>query len=215
MKAFYNLRDKDWVKDLELKYPIILQELQDLLANGIEKGFWLNVHPDYVEGKTWRTFELVFFGMKIMENVKLCPETFKIISQIPNLITVDFSLLPANTKILPHKGYSRMILRSHLPLVVPQGDLGIKVNGITKKWVEGQLISFDDSLTHEAWNNSNEDRIVMMIDIAMPDGKYSKDAICEYKMKKMDDPFLLSLATPTQWLEMYEKKEISLERLKT
>jgi hypothetical protein len=87
------------------------------------------------------------------------------------------------------------------------------VNGEEKKWVEGQLVSFDDSLIHEAWNNTSEDRIVMMIDIAKPNGMYSKEEICSYKINKMDDPFLLSLASKEEWEKMYKNKEISLKKI--
>ena len=106
-----------------------------------------------------------------------------------------------------------MILRSHLPLVVTKGDLGIKVGEEQRMWKEGELISFDDSLIHEAWNETSEDRIVMMIDIAKPEGIYSKDEICKYKIENLDDPFLLSLASKEQWGAMYKRKEVNLKSL--
>ncbi len=213
MESFYNIRHLDWVQELEKNFNVIREEVLELLNKKVESGFWLKAHPDYVTGTSWKTFELIFFGMKINENAGLCPKTYRLISKIPELITVDFSLLPAKTRILPHKGYSTMILRSHLPLVVPNGDLGIRVEGETKMWKEGELLSFDDSLIHEAWNETNQDRIVMMIDVAKPDGAYSKNEICEYKIANMDDPFLLSMASKEQWKEMYRNKEINLKDL--
>ena len=45
-------------------------------------------------------------------------------------------------------------------------DCALKVDGVTVNWHEGHCLLFDDTYEHEAWNNSKEDRIVLLIDIA-------------------------------------------------
>lgn len=100
-----------------------------------------------------------------------------------------------------------MITRCHLPLVVPKGDLGITVNGETRIWEKGKMISFDDSLLHNAWNHTDEVRIVMMIDVPSENFDYSAEEICRYKLENMDDPYLLQMAPKEKWLEMYENGE--------
>ncbi|MCB9188349.1 MAG: aspartyl/asparaginyl beta-hydroxylase domain-containing protein [Flavobacteriales bacterium] len=209
MKAFYNWSDKDWVKLLESNVEIIRKEAISLMNE--PKGNWLKVHPDYVEGNIpWRTFEMVFFGMKIKDNLIHCNATAELLSQIPDLITADFSLLPPHTHIKPHKGYSKMIVRNHLPLIVPAGDLGIRVDDQVVKWEEGKLISFNDSLEHEAWNKTDHYRLVMMVDVASPEFEYSAQQICKYKIENMDDPFLLSIASKEKWMEYFRKGEVCL-----
>jgi beta-hydroxylase len=207
-KRFYNLEATAWAKNLEANVDVIRKEMQGVLEG--QSGLWISGHPDYVKGNTWKTFELVFFGINILQNQKQCPETTQLLSEIPELVTADFSVLPPHTDILPHKGYSRMITRCHLPLIVPRGDLGIEVEGETRVWEEGKLISFDDSLSHRAWNHTDEVRVVMMIDVASEAFDYSADEICRYKIENIDDPYLLSMAPKEKWLEMYESRTFSL-----
>jgi len=54
------------------------------------------------------------------------------------------------------------------PLVVPP-DCGFRVGGSTIEWQEGKVIAFDDSVEHEAWNNSAYDRLVLIFDIWRPE----------------------------------------------
>lgn len=205
-RSFYSLEQTEWAKILEANVDVIREEMLNVLES--KKGHWITPHPDYVEGNQWRTFELVFFGIKVSKNLNECPKTAQLLSQIPELITADFSVLPPHTEILPHKGYSRMITRCHLPLIVPDGDLGIEVNGETRHWEEGRLISFDDSLVHKAWNRTNELRVVMMVDVPSENFTYTADEICKYKIENMDDPYLLQIAPKEKWMEMYLKGEI-------
>ncbi|CAG5079134.1 aspartyl/asparaginyl beta-hydroxylase domain-containing protein [Parvicella tangerina] len=207
-RNFYNLEQTEWAKELEANFEVIREEMISVLEKN--KGHWVSPHPDYVQGEQWRTFELVFFGMKLNKNLNECPKTAELLTKIPELITADFSVLPPQTDILPHKGYSRMITRCHLPLIVPKGDLGIEVNGEKRFWEEGKLISFDDSLIHRAWNHTNEVRVVMMIDVPSENYNYTADQICRYKLENMDDPYLLKMADRASWLKMYENGEFSL-----
>ena len=108
---------------------------------------------------------------------------------------VIFQILKPTPQILPHKGYTKMVLRCHLPLIVPAGELcGLRVGNEIKHWKEGELLIFDDSFEHEAWNNSDENRIVLMFDIPNPLWGYTAHEISKYKIEHMDDPFLLSFA---------------------
>lgn len=205
-RSFYNLDQTVWAKMLEKNVDKIRQEM--LLALKREKGNWTLPYPDYVEGGQWRTYDLVFWGIRILDNLKECPETQRLLNSIPELVAASFSLLPPHTDIKPHKGYSKMITRCHLPLIVPKGDLGIEVNGEVRVWEEGKLISFDDSLEHRAWNHSKETRIVMMIDVASQEFNYTSDEICRYKIENLKDPYLLKFASKEKWMEIYEKGSV-------
>lgn len=77
-----------------------------------------------------------------------------------------FSALAPGSYITPHKGYegySNHILRLHLGLVCPEG-CGIKVGRKVMHWKEGKTLAFDDFITHEAWNYSNQTRIILLVD---------------------------------------------------
>jgi aspartate beta-hydroxylase len=78
-----------------------------------------------------------------------------------------FSLLAAKTRIPPHTGVANVRLVAHLPLIVPP-DCGFRVGGTTIEWKTGQTIVFDDTIEHEAWNDSDELRVVLIFDLWAP-----------------------------------------------
>ena len=120
-KIFYNIDETPELSVLENNYAIILEELNGL-RNASHNGYWLNTFPGYVDEKNkdkWQVFTFQFFGIKHPLNCSLCPKTYSILQKIPNLISADFSYLPANMHIKPHKGFTQMVLRAHLGLVIP------------------------------------------------------------------------------------------------
>ena len=82
--------------------------------------------------------------------------------------TVMFSLLKAGSRILPHTGMFNTRLVCHLPLMIPEG-CRFRVGNEVREWQEGRLLIFDDTIEHEAWNDSNEDRVVLIFDIWRPE----------------------------------------------
>ena len=58
---------------------------------------------------------------------------------------------------------------------------------------------------HEAWNLSDNRRIVLMIDVANPEGEYNGEQINRYKIENIDDPFLLNIADNKTWVEWLDK----------
>lgn len=201
---------------VESHFESIQQELLDLLDIKDRQTIpsisnWTGAYSDYVNSQhsiSWKTYELLFFGIKHQENIKKCPKTYEVIRQIPEIITAQFSFLSPQTHIQPHKGYSKMILRNHLPLLVPEGNqCGIRIEDETHYWNEGKLVSFDDNFEHEAWNHSDQIRIVLMFDVAKPDGQYSAQEICRYKLENLQDESLLKIAPKERWLEWLNKGE--------
>jgi len=211
---FYNKRNFPFLLKLEENFQLIKDELLTLLDNQDEKQ-WLQTFPDYVESessKAWKVFTFLFFQMKSPIHAQLCPKTAELIYTISEIISCDFSFLEPNTHILPHKGYTKMVLRCHLPLIVPKDEkCGIRVGDETHFWKEGELVIFDDSFEHEAWNKSNEKRVVLMFDIPNPNWSYSASEISAYKVKNMDDPFLLSIASKEKWIKAYQDRRLPLE----
>jgi aspartate beta-hydroxylase len=81
---------------------------------------------------------------------------------------VLFSLLRPGARIPPHHGFTNARLICHLPLIVPP-QCALRVGNETRSWTEGEVVLFDDSIEHEAWNSSNEPRIVMIFDVWRPE----------------------------------------------
>jgi aspartyl/asparaginyl beta-hydroxylase (cupin superfamily) len=212
---FYSSKEFEQLLFLEEAFLLIKNELLELISKN--QDTWLNTFPSYVnsvEKNAWQVFTFSFFQMKNTTNEGICPQTASIINKIPGLISCDFSRLKKQTHILPHKGYSKMILRCHLPLIIPNREAcGIRVGEETKNWEEGKLLIFDDSYEHEAWNTGDKDRFVLMFDIPNPLWEYTADEISQYKMEQLDDPFLLQFATKEEWLAAYRQRKLPIEQI--
>jgi aspartyl/asparaginyl beta-hydroxylase (cupin superfamily) len=81
---------------------------------------------------------------------------------------VLFSLLRPATRIPPHNGFVNTRLICHLPLIVPRG-CRFRVGNDTRVPVEGKAWIFDDTIEHEAWNDSAETRVILLFEIWRPE----------------------------------------------
>ena len=97
----------------------------------------------------------------MLENIELC----RIENQAPEIL---FSVLKPGSHINPHHGVSNVRLVMHLPLVVPPGCALNLIDHGEHRWTEGQLVMFDDTYLHEAWNRSSQTRIVLLMDCWSP-----------------------------------------------
>lgn len=212
-KYFYDLNDFPQLGILEENYEFILNELKSIRQNN-KNGYWHTNFPQYVESSAlepeWKAFTFLFYGIKNQINCKACPITYQVLEKIPGLISADFSYLPPHTHIKPHRGFTRMVLRVHLGLIIPK-DCEIRVENESRVWQNGKVFIIDDSYEHEAWNNSDEDRFILMIDIVNPLWGYSADEICKYKIENLEDEFLLKLFPKEKWLEFYHRGEFFVD----
>lgn len=111
----------------------------------------------------WEVFGLWAFGSRLIHNCERCPETARLVRDIPGMTTAGFSLLQPGTHIVPHKGYSGAVLRCHLGLVVPPG-CEMRVGEEIRTWEEGRCLVFDDTVEHEVWHRGERARAVLLLD---------------------------------------------------
>ena len=78
-----------------------------------------------------------------------------------------FSMLAPRTRIPAHTGVANTRLVCHLPLIVPSG-CGFRVGDTVREWREGEAFVFDDTIEHEAWNDSDQLRVVLIFDLWAP-----------------------------------------------
>jgi aspartyl/asparaginyl beta-hydroxylase (cupin superfamily) len=83
----------------------------------------------------------------------------------PNVL---FSQLRPGARIPPHHGFVNTRLIVHLPLVVPSG-CAFRVGNETRAWVEGRAWLFDDTIEHEAWNESDRTRVILLFETWRPE----------------------------------------------
>ena len=102
-----------------------------------------------------------------------CPRTMALLDDTPRpdqpgrTPVAMFSLLKPRTRIPPHVGASNARLVCHLPLVVPAG-CGFRVGNTVREWQPGRAWVFDDTIEHEAWNDSHELRAILIWDTWHP-----------------------------------------------
>jgi aspartyl/asparaginyl beta-hydroxylase (cupin superfamily) len=178
---YFDTAQFDWAPALEAATDAIRGELRAVLAGGLE-GFRPYIqseanqprqHP-LLDKKDWSALFLCENGKRFEEAIARCPKTWEAVQAAPQLWiersspTAMFSLLRPGTRIPAHSGVQNTRLTCHLPLIVPPG-CGFRVGNEAREWVEGKLLVFDDTIEHEAWNDGNEDRVVLIFDIGRPD----------------------------------------------
>ncbi|WP_230842498.1 aspartyl/asparaginyl beta-hydroxylase domain-containing protein [Gloeobacter morelensis] len=166
-KLYYDAGQFEFVAQLETHWQTIRQELEHL-----GDGDFIAWPEKYLYGQGWDIFGLYAFGIKVGANCKLCPETTRLIEQIPGLVSAGFSSLKPGTHIAPHTGYPDGLLRCHLGLIVPDGS-ALRVGEAVRSWREGCCLVFDDTTEHEAWNQGSFTRIVLLLDFKAPAGLLS------------------------------------------
>jgi aspartate beta-hydroxylase len=122
----------------------------------------------------WNAFFFYRHGRRYDENHARCPLTSTALESIDlcriaeHAPEICFSVLAADTHILPHHGVTNARVVMHLPLLVPPGcALQLTAHG-ARQWHEGQLLMFDDTFEHEAWNRSADARVILLMDCWNP-----------------------------------------------
>lgn len=147
-------------------------ELKDLLA----VPETIPNHQDIIEtiaaisnDNKWLSYFFYIYGQRFDKQCNACPDTARLLQSIPGMETAFFSILSPGKKIPPHRGPYRGVMRYHLPLLVPRhGECGIRVGDETASFQEGVALMFDDTYEHEVWNNTDETRVVLFLDIMRP-----------------------------------------------
>lgn len=179
---FFDREDFAWAPAVEAATPAIRRELDGLLA---AHG---NAFEPYVQtgdaespgqfaaldrNLDWSAFFLWKHGKRIEENCALCPETMATLANVPQIAIRDrapavmFSALKPHTHIPPHNGATNARLTVHLPLVLPP-NCRFRVGAEVREWKMNELFLFDDTIEHEAFNDSDELRVVLIFDIWHP-----------------------------------------------
>ena len=155
---FFNACHFPFVNELNANWKDVRQDFQRLLPEHFTP--W----PErQIYNGRWEVSPLFLYGKKQEEICSLCPMTTRLVESIPGMVTAGFSKLESKTHITAHRGYSNELLRCHLGLIVPRSCC-LRVGDEERAWSEGDCLIFDDTAVHEAWNNSDSPRIVMLVD---------------------------------------------------
>jgi beta-hydroxylase len=133
----------------------------------------------------WRSFFFYGYGYPIAENLRRCPNTAKTLEKVPGLVSAMFSIIAPGTHIARHRGVSKAIMTIHIPLVVPKQAQAcrMQVGDQVVHWEVGTPVIIDDTWFHEVWNDTQEMRVVLLIQFRRPmrqPGRLVADAIVSF-----------------------------------
>jgi Aspartyl/Asparaginyl beta-hydroxylase len=159
--------DFEWTAALREAFPRIRDE-----ALALRQQDRFAVDPlsiDLAEGR-WNEIRFYTEGRPSADSLAACPHTGAAIARIPGAATaglVYFSATGPHTHLRPHCGPHNARLRCQLGLVMPE-ESRLRVGPETRSWKAGELVVFDDSFEHELWNDSDETRVVLIVDVWHP-----------------------------------------------
>jgi aspartyl/asparaginyl beta-hydroxylase (cupin superfamily) len=175
--AFYDIDSvRPELRILDRNYEIIRKEMESVLRDKdrIPRYHEITPRETYISGtfdqdKSWRVFMLVSLAGIPRSNQARCPETTKLVHQIPNVIQAFYSILDPGKSIPAHCGTYMGYLRYHLALRVPKNNPpSMRVKDQRHTWEEGKSIVFDDSWDHDVYNKSDDIRVVLIVDFLRP-----------------------------------------------
>jgi ornithine lipid ester-linked acyl 2-hydroxylase len=163
--AFPKLENKGWLKEFADNTDLIKKELQNyLIANNLPSYF--NTSMVTKQG-SWKTIALRTWEVELYKNQVQFPLCTSILKKYPEILSASFSMLEPHSSILPHCGDTNAIYRCHLGLEVPAGlpKCGIRVKDEEREWKNGEWLVFFDAYNHEAWNQTDKARYIMIVDV--------------------------------------------------
>jgi aspartate beta-hydroxylase len=122
----------------------------------------------------WSAYHLYRHGQRVEAHCRRCPRTAALFESLPLMRIPEhspeilFSVLRPRTHIPPHTGVINGRLTVHLPLIVPENCGALRAGDEARSWREGECLIFDDSFVHEAWNQSEQTRVVLIFDVWNP-----------------------------------------------
>jgi aspartyl/asparaginyl beta-hydroxylase (cupin superfamily) len=179
---FFDRGHFPWLEQLEAETEAIREELSVLLAKGLpgfapyvdfEPGTPENQFKELNHSDRWSSLWLWRDGKRQESAMTRCPHTAGVLEQLPLADqpgfapTALFSALAPHTRIPPHTGSTNARLVVHLPLILP-GPAGFRVGNECREWRIGEAWAFDDTIEHEAWNDSDATRVILIFDIWNP-----------------------------------------------
>ncbi len=172
-----------WLPELEAATDQIREELVVVMREDLEAfdpyiqyppGVPVNQWVELNHSPRWNTYFLWRDGKRFDDHCARCPQTAAVLARLPMLDqpgfgpTAMFSVLEPKTHIPPHTGSANTRLIAHLPLILP-GPARFRVGNDTRDWKMGEAWVFDDTIEHEAWNDADKTRVVLIFDIWRPD----------------------------------------------
>ena len=196
---FYDRNDFPWLDQVEAATADIRAELIEVLKHDSAFKPYVQSVPGrpyqeqdgMLDNPDWSAFYLCKDGEMVRENAARCPKTLGALAAVPlarvnnRSPSILFSLLRPGARIPPHHGLVNTRLICHLALIVPD-NCGFRVGNETRAWTEGKVWVFDDTIEHEAWNDSDQTRVILLFEIWRPELTHEERGLVNAMFEAID-----------------------------
>jgi hypothetical protein len=163
---FHDVADIDGANQLAQAVDTIKNELLANLADPVRAAACFKRYS-LKRQQGWRQIELMIYGVRYAKRLALFPKTEAVLNRIEGVSTAYFSFLSSHTTIPLHTGDTDAYYRLHLGISIPAPlpSCGFEVAGKQQSWETGKCFAFTDVYPHAAWNDTDQERIVLVVDI--------------------------------------------------
>ena len=153
-----------WIADLEAAYSTIKEEVWAKMGDPNISNQFEDYGVEVGDTSQWKVLSFKKHFQEIPDTIADFPKTWEVLSKLPILSDCSISVLEPGGIIEPHCDHYNFTLTTHLSLSNPE-DCALKVGGVTNTWEEGKCFVFDHCFEHEGWNRSDQNRVVLILNV--------------------------------------------------
>jgi ornithine lipid ester-linked acyl 2-hydroxylase len=187
-----------WASDFSAHFEQIKNELTNYLLTHQPKAYFRS--GMVTRESSYKTFSLRWWDIEFFKNQVHFPVTIELLKKYPEITTLSFNFLEPQSRILPHCGDTNAIYRCHFGVEIPDSlpICGFRVKNETRSWKEGEWFAFMDAYEHEAFNMTDQTRMIILMDILRPEYANQRSRITSTVMTSL---FLQKRAERFKWLK--------------
>lgn len=203
-KAWYDAAQLQVARDLESRYEEIRAE-----ALNVEPGHYYEEAENIGRVGSWQVCMFYEQGRRNDTVCRQCPTIASILDSHSGVRRsaglIYLSKMAPHTHIAAHQARGNVRLRCHLAIRIPHGDCAIRVADEVRHWHEGKCMVFDDTYEHEVWNRTDEERLVLLVDLWHPD-------LTQLERDALDTINWLSMNNASGMAETWQRNDSQRER---
>lgn len=139
-------------------------ELKNVMAFNNPNG---NNRVLYSDNNVWKVGGVKSYGTLVEFNRPYYPTGFMLADMFGDDCHIaSYSILEPKSVIYRHtdeENRQALKIRIHIPLSIPDGDVGLEVDGNIKTW--DAIFAFNTQKLHGAWNDTEKRRLVFILDV--------------------------------------------------
>jgi hypothetical protein len=138
--------------------------------SGQNKYIGSDIRRENGKTKAWRVINIKAEDEYSPVAHKYFPSLVRLLRTVPQIRTCAVSVLQDGVHIPIHVGYYKGIMRYMIPIIVPKDreNVFLCVNEIKYSWTEGVGVLWDDTYPHKVYNNTDEIRVIIYMDVVRP-----------------------------------------------